>query len=186
MRPRVWSRRQPRFGPGWIVPLLAVATLMAMTVGWFDIASRPLAGLARAVDGDTLSVGTQRIRLLGLDAPELQQSCVDTGGIAWACGSRARAFLADLLKRGAVVCAHSGYDAYRRVLASCRIDGDDIGAQIVAAGWAVGDFGYIAEQGAARAARLGIWSGSFLAPAEWRRTHGATPGIWEWIRSWFQ
>jgi endonuclease YncB( thermonuclease family) len=61
-----------------------------------------------------------------------------------------------------------------------------LGAEIVAAGWAVPDNGYIDEANAARDAKRGIWSGSFIAPAQWRRgDRGEGQGLWDWITSWF-
>jgi endonuclease YncB( thermonuclease family) len=154
---------------------------------WLDGAGPPLTGRAAVTDGDTLRLGGQRVRLTGLDAPELDQTCVDAGGKEWPCGTRARQFLADLLKTGEVTCQRSGRDAYRRVLATCMMDSEDIGAKIVATGWAVADFRYGAEEAQARTAGRGIWTGSFVLPAEWRRSRGpAAPGLLEWIRSWFQ
>jgi endonuclease YncB( thermonuclease family) len=91
-----------------------------------------------------------------------------------------------VLRGAAVTCAPSGRDAYGRTLAACSIDGRDLGAEIVSTGWAVADFDYAGEQLAARAAARGIWSGSFVAPAEWRRAHGAaTENFWDRIRRWF-
>ena len=49
-----------------------------------------LQGEARAIDGDTLQVGDTRLRLHGIDAPELRQTCEDNSGEAWACGRRLR------------------------------------------------------------------------------------------------
>jgi endonuclease YncB( thermonuclease family) len=154
---------------------------------WFDGAGPPLIGRAQVTDGDTLRLAGQRVRLTGLDAPELDQTCVGADGREWSCGAAARLFVAELLKGSDVNCRRSGRDVYRRVLASCTTDGQDIGARIVGAGWAVAEFGYGVEEGEARAARRGIWSGSFTAPAEWRHNHGVgTPSVWDWIRSWFQ
>jgi endonuclease YncB( thermonuclease family) len=47
-------------------------------------------GRARVVDGDTLEVGGRKVRLFGIDAPELDQTC-DAEGQLWACGAEARA-----------------------------------------------------------------------------------------------
>lgn len=186
MRPRIWSRSR-RISPLAWAAAVGFSALLVLAGGWLDSVGPPLSGRAVVSDGDTLRLGGQRVRLTGLDAPELDQTCIDASGGQWPCGARARLFLADLLKGGEVTCQRSGRDAYRRVLANCVANGEDIGARIVATGWAVTDFRYAAEQAQARASARGIWSGSFVAPAEWRRSHGtATPGLWEWIRSWFQ
>jgi endonuclease YncB( thermonuclease family) len=161
--------------------------VIALLIGWWDRAPSDVAGRAQVVDGDTLRIGEQRIRLTGLDAPELGQSCTGPDSRNWSCGAAAKTFLAGLIEGRPVTCVRSGRDAYDRTLATCTVDGDDIGAQIVAAGWAVADFAYGAEEGAARASGLGIWSGEFMTPAVWRETHrDSTSGLWGWIRSWFQ
>jgi endonuclease YncB( thermonuclease family) len=99
----------------------------------------------------------------------------------------AKAFLAAALRHGDVDCARQGRDVYGRTLATCSVGGADIGAAIVGAGWAIDDGGYASAATAARAQNLGIWSSSFDRPSAWRRDHGTDrPGVWEWIRSWFQ
>jgi endonuclease YncB( thermonuclease family) len=142
----------------------------------------PLVGHAEAVDGDTLRLGRTRIRLAGLDAPELRQTCTDASGGSWPCGAAARDFVVDQLRSGDVFCAPSGRDIYRRTLAACTIAGIDLGHAIVDAGWAVGDLDYSVQQLSARGAARGIWSGNFVAPADWRRTHGTdTFDFWTWL-----
>lgn len=183
----VWGRRAG-FPP--LAPLLVAVAVTAIAVGLLMAgrnAGPPLSGRAVAVDGDTLRLGARRIRLTGLDAPELDQTCTDASGRDWQCGAKARAFVADALAGRNVSCTSSGHDIYGRTLASCRIGDADLGMQIVSAGWAVADFGYLGQEASAHAAGRGIWSGSFVAPAEWRRTHGtAEPTFWDWIRNWFQ
>ena len=49
----------------------------------------PLTGAAMAVDGDSIEIAGTRIRLEGIDAPELAQTCADTQGQSWACGRAA-------------------------------------------------------------------------------------------------
>ena len=187
MRPRMWPRRPVYFPRMWALPLVLLAGLFAWSVGWVGVWSHPIAGHALAVDGDTLRIGGQRVRLTGIDAPELDQTCRDGSSNEWRCGEAARTFLVALLKGRDATCARSGRDVYGRTLATCTIEGRDVGAQLVAAGWALSDIGYPREEADARAAQLGIWSGSVVLPADWRRSHGvpADP-FWEWIRSWFQ
>lgn len=187
MQRRVWSRQQPISSRTARFVLLVVAALAALSIAWFDRLPAQLSGRAQAVDGDTLRIGDQRIRLLGLDALELDQSCVDASGDAWGCGLAARAFLARAIRGQPVVCAPAGRDSYGRILASCVVTGIDLGAQVVASGFAVAELAYLAEEANARASRLGIWSGSFIMPAQWRQAHVDTgSGVWGWIRSWFQ
>ena len=145
-----------------------------------------LSGRAEIVDGDTLRIGATRIRLTGLDAPELDQICAGASGSEWSCGMEAKSFAVGAAGHGPVTCLRSGRDRYGRALAKCAVGGGDLGQAIVAAGWAVADRDYVGEEAAARDAKRGIWAGTFIAPAEWRRSHGADrPGFWEAIRAWF-
>lgn len=187
MRRSVWgqSRVFPRLLPGLVV--LALLAGLALLDATLAPRPPPIVGHAEAVDGDTLRLGRQRIRLTGLDAPELRQSCVDAAGAEWPCGAAARDFVVQQLQSGELSCSPSGRDIYRRTLASCSIGGADLGRAIVEAGWAVAELPYAGEEGDARAARRGIWTGSFEPPSQWRHDHGegaASP--WDWIRSWFQ
>lgn len=45
-------------------------------------------GVPRIVDGDTLVIGTAKIRLQGVDAPETDQLCLNSNGSSWTCESR--------------------------------------------------------------------------------------------------
>jgi len=86
-----------------------------------------LQGEARAVDGDTLQVGDTRLRLHGIDAPELRQTCEDQAGEAWACGRRAASELAAAVAGGEVHCVSRERDRYRRLVATCWSQGRDVG-----------------------------------------------------------
>lgn len=146
----------------------------------------PMVGTAAIVDGDTLRIGTTRIRLIGLDAPELAQTCTGADGADWPCGRQARSFAEQIAGGRTVACVPSGRDRYARVLARCSVEDGDLGREIVGAGWAVADMDYGVEAARARAAHAGIWAGTFTAPAEWRRTHGeAPPSFFDWLRGLF-
>jgi endonuclease YncB( thermonuclease family) len=132
-------------------------------------------GRARVIDGDTIDVAGARIRLEGIDAPEIEQSCADPAGTRWSCGRAAARELRTHLAGQALRCETSGVDGYRRLLATCALpDGSEVNAWLVREGWALayGFSGvYRAEEAEAQAARRGIWSGNFLPPWEWRRRH---------------
>jgi endonuclease YncB( thermonuclease family) len=163
--------------------------LVSLGIGlaWPDQSGTPLTGRAVAVDGDTLRLGPVRLRLIGLDAPELDQTCTRADGTQWRCGLEAKEALASRLAAGPVQCDRHGHDVYGRVLGRCTAGNGDLGAELVRSGWAVSTDAYIFEAAAARAQQLGIWSGNFDLPAAWRRDHEADqPGPWQWIRSWFQ
>jgi endonuclease YncB( thermonuclease family) len=136
-------------------------------------------GPARATDGDTLVVGAVKVRLHGIDAPELAQRCGRGGGGDWDCGRAAAALLASLVAGREVTCEARDRDAYGRVVAACSAGGDDLGARMVADGlaWAYVRFSdaYVGAEAAARAAGRGIWGGSAEAAWDWRADALTTP-----------
>lgn len=149
--------------------LLAAAWLAAQ----LEPVEAAVTARARASDGDSLQLAGDRVRLLGIDAPELAQLCVDARGRNWPCGREARDAMSALLRRGDLTCQPDGRDRYNRMLAHCRIGKDDIAAIMVRDGWAVATEDYFAEEQAARRARRGIWQGGFELPRDWRRDQDA-------------
>jgi endonuclease YncB( thermonuclease family) len=137
-----------------------------------------LAGRASVIDGDTLEIHGTRVRLVGIDAPESDQSCEDATGQAWRCGQQVALALADKIGQATVSCKGDEFDRYGRRLAVCRARGEDLGGWMVSAGLALAyrqySSAYIGQEDTARAARLGLWAGAFVPPWEWRaqdRTH---------------
>lgn len=125
-----------------------------------------------AIDGDTLAAGAERLRLVGIDAPEADQSCGE-GGNAWACGDAAREALARRAASPQAQCSGSSRDRYGRVLVHCRIGETDINAALVREGMAVASGDYHGEEATARNVKRGVWSGPFDTPRAWRAAKGA-------------
>lgn len=128
-------------------------------------------GAARVADGDSLVVDGARIRLKGMDAPELAQTCT-RGGAIYPCGREARDVLARLVDGHAVSCESRERDRYERALATCVAGGVELNRAMVEAGWAVSHGDYREAEAAARRAKRGLWAGSFERPQDWRRLHG--------------
>jgi clan AA aspartic protease (TIGR02281 family) len=129
-----------------------------------------IVGPASAVDGDTLEVGGQKVRLYGIDAPEKAQTCVARN--EWRCGAEAQRALSKKIAGRAVACAERGSIGDGLVLATCRIGGEDLAAWLATKGWALAwraqSPDYLGEEHKARAARRGVWRGTVLAPWDWR------------------
>lgn len=138
--------------------------------------AQPLQGLAIAGDGDSMTVAGQRIRLIGIDAPEFDQTCTRQG-MAWACGTASAEHLSRLVNGRIVQCQRVGTDQYDRTLARCTVGETDINRHMVASGYAVAfrkySDDYVAAEESAKAAKRGLWAGSFEMPGEVRAAAAA-------------
>lgn len=152
-----------------LISVVIIALIAAIAGMRHKPADAVLRGPFHVVDGDTLTIGGLRMRLRGLDAPEMKQRC-GTGESAWACGISARRALQAMAGADAVCAAH-GTDKYRRRLVRCTVAGRDVGAALVRDGFAVAYGDYEQEEAEARGARRGIWSGPFERPQDWRKGH---------------
>ena len=136
------------------------------------VLAQTISGPARVIDGDTIDISGQRVRLHGIDAPEKAQTC-RIEGVPWVCGVAAWGELVQLVAGQDVTCDTRDIDRYGRTVAVCTADGEDINAAMVAQGWALADrqfsVDYVAQEGEAREARRGLWAGEFIPPWEWRR-----------------
>lgn len=148
---------------------LALALLLFAAPG----AAETLSGPALVVDGDTLKLGGEKIRLHGIDAPEKDQTCRRGNGAEYHCGARSLVALEDFISGRPVRCEAGERDRYQRLIARCYLGTVDLGAWMVAQGHAVAFTRYSAEyvpqEKQARARRLGIWAGTFAPPAEYRK-----------------
>lgn len=130
-------------------------------------------GRASVVDGDTLEVHGVRVRLWGIDAPEVTQLCRDNANRAYRCGAKAANELDAFLASHLVTCTSVGHDRYGRSVAICSVGGVDLGDWLVSNGLALdwpkfsrGRYGQ--SQRDAQNAGRGMWSGSFVLPWVYR------------------
>ncbi|WP_343314333.1 thermonuclease family protein [Brucella sp. BE17] len=128
-------------------------------------------GKPHVIDGDTVIIEDVRIRLIGIDAPEIAQSC-ERGGAAYECGKEARTILRSRIGKSPIRCDGHEKDIYGRVLARCYLAGTDLNGWMVQQGWAVAYGDYKREEAEARANKGGLWMGQFEQPSSWRKSHG--------------
>jgi endonuclease YncB( thermonuclease family) len=195
-------------GPEWRAVTLAIFIVGASSA---PSAAQHGPQPVRLSDGDSFSLGRERYRLQGIDAPELRQECKDAAGRAWPCGNRARSELRRIIGTHPVQCRTVSTDRYGRNIAVCKAGGRDIAEEMVRSGFATiidrrgASNPYAAAQAEARADKRGLWAGSFENPGEWRRANprredGTVPlppsprdwlanrasALWQAITTWLQ
>ena len=144
-----------------------------------------LTGPAKVIDGDTIVVADQLIRLHGIDAPELDQT-FQWRGQDIACGTMSLAALEALIAGVKVRCEVVERDRHGRLVAKVfSPNGVDIGRRLVSSGWALAyrrySKDYVDAENEARKARRGMWRGTFVKPWQWRITapprYAQTPAL---------
>ena len=151
--------------------MVILASIAVLAVWLFDGLENEFSGPAYVVDGDSLVMNEEKIRLEGIDAPELHQTCT-LNGVQYPCGVRARSHLRQLVKSGQVRCSAWQRDNYERLLGQCFVGETNINARMVSDGWAVAFGGYYEEQNRAKKLNAGIWAGEFERPSDWRYLKG--------------
>jgi endonuclease YncB( thermonuclease family) len=138
-----------------------------------------VSGVPKIRDADSIQIGTSRIRLEGIDAPSVDQLCLNTTGERWTCGAAARDELVKHVESKSWTCHSTRTDRRGRLIARCQVDGEDIQKWLVTNGWALAyarqSHDYEADQTAAREAKAGMWQGAFIAPWDWRVRNKKTP-----------
>jgi endonuclease YncB( thermonuclease family) len=132
-----------------------------------------ITGPAKVREGDQIQIGASKIRLGGIDAPAVDQLCLNNTGERWTCGVAARDELIKHTDGKDWTChVRQAADRRGRVVARCEVDGEDIQKWMVKNGWALSyvrvSHDYDADEAAAREAKAGMWQGAFIAPWDWR------------------
>ncbi|MBU2963417.1 thermonuclease family protein [Citreicella sp. C3M06] len=129
-------------------------------------------GRVRVIDGDTIDVGAIRVRLLGVDAPEADQSCGGDGVPMWACGSWVTQTVRARYEGRTAHCTVHDTDRYGRTVATCDVDGEDIGRHLVQNGLAFAyrkySMIYDLDEKIAAVNDVGLHGAGVMPPAEYR------------------
>lgn len=154
--------------------VVGIAGLVSLLAGAV-LAQAPVA--TTVIDGDTIRYGTTVMHLWGIDAPEKDQVCGDT----WPAGRMAAEYLIGLIHNRAVVCDYRPWPATpRQTYGVCKVDGQDLGAAMVAAGMAWSNTDqtrdYTVQESQAMSNVLGVHGNACLRAWEWRaQRRGAKP-----------
>lgn len=151
-----------------------IAILIAL-FACYPANAQTITGRASVIDGDTIEIKGQRIRLSAIDAPESGQTCTGENGKPWRCGTMAARAMDDLAGGKTLACEERDVDRYGRIVAVCFAGQIDVGAALVAAGLAVAyrkyGLDYVDAEQTAKVAHRGIWAGSFEWPWDWRKAN---------------
>ena len=134
-----------------------------------------VSGKPYIIDGDTIKILNIKIRLHGIDSPEIKQNCKDSDGILWRCGLDAKQALLDLVYSQIVTCIGSKQDRYKRLIAKCYVNNQNIESFMAKNGWAIAyrkySLDYVGEEKIAKNKKVGIWGGEFIDPSTWRKNY---------------
>ena len=123
------------------------------------------------IDGDTIRLGDVKIRFSGIDAPEINQTCVASEGKV-ACGKISRDLLIEKVTNNKISCTDEEKDFYGRVLGECFVNGESLSSYLVREGFAFAyrkySNKYIEDEEYAKFNKLGMWSMEFQYPWDYR------------------
>ena len=151
-----------------------------------DVKSQELkiiSGIAKVIDGDTIKIQKDKIRLLGIDAPEKKQKCQKTSlsisfltfNRDYPCGEISTNRLKSKIDNKFITCKYNNKDRYKRIIAECFKDKTNINAWMVRNGYAVAYIKYskkfISQENIARKEKFGLWAGVFEMPWDWRKNN---------------
>lgn len=155
--------------------LSATIAVVLGILGSSVMAAEPILGVASIIDGDTIEIHGEHIRLDAIDAPESHQFCRQSDGTPWRCGQKSAFALSDVIGRATIRCEPRGRDRYRRVIAICFKGETNLNAWMVEQGWAVAfrkyGLDYVPQEDDARLNRRGMWAGTFEMPWDWRASN---------------
>ena len=123
------------------------------------------------IDGDTIRLGDVKIRFSGIDAPEINQTCVASEGKV-ACGKISKDILIAKVTNNKISCSDEGKDVYGRILGECFVNGESLSSYLVREGFAFAyrkySNKYIQDEEYAKFNNLGMWSMEFEYPWDYR------------------
>ena len=140
-----------------------------------------ISGTAKVIDGDTIKIEKNKIRFFGIDAPEFKQQCQTTWlsisflsfNKDYNCGEVSTNKLKSKIDGKYITCNVSNVDRYKRFIAECYKDETNINKWMVSNGYAVAyrkySRKYVHQENIAKKEKLGLWSGIFEMPWDYRK-----------------
>ena len=127
----------------------------------------------KIIDGDTIILNEKKVRFLGIDAPEIKQTCIQNDQKV-ECGVFAKMLLVKKIGNNIPKCISEGKDVYKRTIAECFVNGESLSKFLVRSGYAFAYRKYsnkfIKDEEFAKANKLGMWAMTFQYPWDFRKT----------------
>lgn len=102
------------------ITAVLAATILALQLTFTGPAAAQVSGRAVPIDGDTIAIAGEHVRLHGIGAPESDQECTDATGAVYLCGERATRALRALIDGQTVSCQQTDTDRYGRIVGGLR------------------------------------------------------------------
>lgn len=155
--------------------ILIFKLLITFSLIFFSCASfaeKKIRGKVKIIDGDTIHIGNNKIRLHGIDAPETNQKCT-LNKETWDCGIKSTLALKNFILDKEVHCEIIDIDQYKRFIGICFVDNKNMNKYMVRNGWAIAYRYYstlfVEDEKIAKKNKLGIWQGMFMEPYLFRK-----------------
>ena len=156
--------------------------IIILTLFFFQtMQASEIIGFPKVVDGDSIHIKSYKIRLEGIDAPEMKQECKKpylqimffTFQKNYYCGQLSKKKLVKKIGNKSVKCILLGKDRYKRYLAKCFKGTINLNRWMVRNGYAIAyrkySKIYIPDENFAKEEKLGLWGGTFIKPEKWRK-----------------
>ena len=147
-----------------------ILIFLFIIANYYEIKS--IKGYAKIIDGDTIHIEENKIRLHGIDAPETNQKCIFNDK-EWECGKFSTQYLKKITFKKFVECKIQGIDRYKRFIGTCFVNKKNLNQLMVKDGWAIAyryySKKYIDEEFIAKKNKKGIWRGDFEEPYLYRK-----------------
>ena len=138
-----------------------------------SFAEKIIEGKAKIIDGDTIHIEKNKIRLHGIDAPEIDQTCTIKNK-EWNCGIESSVELKKLILDNNISCVVNDIDKYNRYIAECFINNNNINKHMVRNGWAIAyryySLDFVEDEKLAEKDKIGLWQGKFQEPYLYRKS----------------